>query len=164
MKILLFIPMYNCEKQIVSVVDQLAGEISKYIDGVIIVNNRSTDDGENNAIMHLQTKQFSFPVCVLRNRQNYGLGGSHKVAFQFAIDNGYDYIIVLHGDDQGRIADFLPLLKTHEYEKYDCCLGARFMKGSQLKGIQDFVLQVILDSTFFFQLLYTNRLKTWDRV
>ena len=30
-KILVFIPMYNCEKQIVRVLDQLNGEIKKYI-------------------------------------------------------------------------------------------------------------------------------------
>ena len=41
-KILVFIPMYNCEKQIVRVLDQLNGEIKKYISEAIIVNNRST--------------------------------------------------------------------------------------------------------------------------
>ena len=73
-------------------------------------------------------------VRLLRNDENYGLGGSHKVAFQYAVQHGFDYIIVLHGDDQGRIADFLPLLKSGEYKNYDCCLGARFMKGSKLIG------------------------------
>ena len=49
-KILVFIPMYNCEKQIVRVLDQLNGEIKKYISEAIIVNNRSTDNGEQAAI------------------------------------------------------------------------------------------------------------------
>ena len=44
-KILLFIPMYNCEKQIIRVLNQLRSEVSEYITEVIIVNNRSTDDG-----------------------------------------------------------------------------------------------------------------------
>ena len=30
-KILVFIPMYNCEKQIVRVIDRLNGEIKNYI-------------------------------------------------------------------------------------------------------------------------------------
>jgi len=42
--------MYNCEKQIVRVLDQLNGEIKKYISEAIIVNNRSTDNGEQAAI------------------------------------------------------------------------------------------------------------------
>ncbi len=48
-KILLFIPMYNCEKQIVRVLDQLHGEILNYINEVLIVNNRSTDNGEKSS-------------------------------------------------------------------------------------------------------------------
>ena len=46
-KILLFIPMYNCEKQIVRVLKQLQNEeIQKFLTEIIIVNNRSTDNGE----------------------------------------------------------------------------------------------------------------------
>ncbi|MBR4983264.1 MAG: glycosyltransferase family 2 protein [Lachnospiraceae bacterium] len=132
-KILLFIPMYNCEKQIVRVLKQVDCEILKYIKEVIVINNRSTDNGENAAIEYCKTTP-ELPIKILRNDENYGLGGSHKVAFQYAINNGYDYIIVLHGDDQGRIADFIPLIESGEYEKHDCCLGARFMKGSKLIG------------------------------
>ena len=132
-KILLFIPMYNCEKQIVRVLGQLDSRIMEYISGVIVVNNRSTDDGEYVAVSFAKSHP-ELPIKILRNDENYGLGGSHKVAFQYAIDHEYDYVIILHGDDQGRIADFLPLLESGEYTKHDCCLGARFMKGSKLIG------------------------------
>ena len=77
-------------------------------------------------------------VSLLRNDDNYGLGGSHKVAFQYAVDHGFDYVIVLHGDDQGDISNILPYLRSKEYAKYDCFLGARFMKGSQLQGYSKF--------------------------
>ena len=45
-KILLFIPAYNCEKQIVRVLGQLDPTIMRYITEVIVVNNRSTDHTE----------------------------------------------------------------------------------------------------------------------
>lgn len=137
-KILLFTPMYNCEKQIVRVLDQITPEIARYISEWIIVNNRSTDDGETAVINYLQTHDMGLNVSLLRNDENYGLGGSHKVAFDYAIKNNFDYVIVLHGDDQGDIANILPYLKNKEYEKYDCFLGARFMKGSQLQGYSVF--------------------------
>ena len=76
------------------------------------------------------------PVRLLRNDQNYGLGGSHKVAFGYAVAHGYDHLVVLHGDDQGAIADLLPILQDGTYKKYDCCLGSRFMKGSRIQGLQ----------------------------
>ena len=45
-KILLFIPMYNCEKQIVRVLGQLKPDVCRELTEVIVVNNRSTDNGE----------------------------------------------------------------------------------------------------------------------
>lgn len=65
-------------------------------------------------------------------------GGSHKVAFDYAIKNEFDYVITLHGDDQGDISNLLPHLKSKEYEQYDRFLGARFMKGSKLEGYSGF--------------------------
>ncbi len=133
-RILLFIPMYNCEKQIVRVLGQLDDEVCKYISEVIIINNRSTDGGEKAVEDYLKTHEIKIPVRLLRNDENYGLGGSHKVAFQYAISHDFDYVITLHGDDQGRIADFLPLLESGEHRRHDCVLGARFMRGSRLIG------------------------------
>ena len=137
-KILLFIPMYNCEKQIVRVLKQLTDEVCSYITEVIIVNNRSTDHGEAVVQSYLSENPLPMKVSLLRNDDNYGLGGSHKVAFQYAVDHGFDYVIVLHGDDQGDISNILPYLRSKEYAKYDCFLGARFMKGSQLQGYSKF--------------------------
>ena len=82
-RILLFIPMYNCEKQIVRVLRQLTDEVCRYLSEVIIVNNCSTDNGESAVINFLQENPLSVKVSLLRNDENYGLGGSHKVAFQY---------------------------------------------------------------------------------
>ena len=136
-KILLFIPGYNCEKQITRVLGQLDESILKYIDKVIMVNNRSTDGTEKVVSEFIENNQ-NVPIVLLRNDDNYGLGGSHKVAFQYAMEHGYDYVIVLHGDDQGDIHDLYAVLKRKAYRKYDCCLGARFMNGSKLKGYSGF--------------------------
>lgn len=137
-KILLFIPMYNCEKQITRVLNQLDDEIQSYLSEVVIVNNRSTDNGETVVKEYLENTKMKIPVSLLCNKENYGLGGSHKVAFDYAIKNDFDYIIVLHGDDQGHINNLLPYLKNHEYEKWDCLLGARFKKGAVLDGYSAF--------------------------
>ena len=130
--------MYNCERQIVRVLGQLRGEPENYISEAIIVNNRSTDQGEQAVINYLQNHQYAFPIKVLRNNENYGLGGSHKVAFQYAMDHGFEYVITLHGDDQGHIADLLPCIKQGMHRQYDCLLGSRFLKGSKLDGYSKF--------------------------
>ena len=136
-KVLLFIPMYNCEKQIYRVLEQLNEEVLKYVSEVIIINNRSTDNGENVVIDYCM-RHPGHPIKLMRNRDNFGLGGSHKVAFQYAVKYKYDYVIVLHGDDQGSIKDLIPFIKTGVAFKYDSFLGSRFMKGSKLVNYSAF--------------------------
>ncbi len=132
-RILVFIPAYNCEKQITRVLAQLEGRVSGYISEVIIVNNLSTDNTVEAAKKYLS--EHSLPPCrIINNDSNYNLGGSHKTAFNYALKNRFDYVIVLHGDDQADIRDFLPVLEKRIYRKYDCILGSRFMKGSVIKG------------------------------
>ena len=136
-KILLFIPAYNCEKQIIRVLKQIDEGAKKHITEVIVVNNRSTDETEQ-AVLTFNSEYADLNIRLLRNCQNYNLGGSHKVAFDYAIKNEFDYVIVLHGDDQGDIHDLLPFLENGEYKNHDCCLGARFKAGSRLVGYSKF--------------------------
>lgn len=132
-RILVFIPAYNCEKQLPRVLAQLDDTVMKYISEIIIVNNLSTDNTVPAAEQYLK-QHPELPCKILNNKQNYNLGGSHKVAFHYALKHGFDYIIVLHGDDQADIHDFLPVLRSHAYRKADCVLGGRFEKDSRLIG------------------------------
>lgn len=136
-RMLLFIPAYNCEKQIVRVLDQLDKKIFAYFEKALVVNNRSTDATEKVVLEYIAAHPDK-PIELMRNTDNYGLGGSQKMAFHYAIENGYDYVCMLHGDDQGNIHDFLPMLHKGLYAKHDCVLGARFMRGSKLKGYSKF--------------------------
>ncbi len=133
-KLLVFIPAYNCEKQVPRVLSQLLDpRVAPWVGECIVVNNRSTD-GTEEAVQDWRRRHPEAPVRLLRNDENYGLGGSHKVAFGYAAAHGYEHLVVLHGDDQGAIADLLPILQDGTYKKYDCCLGSRFMKGSRIQG------------------------------
>lgn len=136
-KIMVFIPAYNCALQLPRVLGQFNNNLLNYIQEIVVINNCSTDDTESVAIAYCQ-EHSQLPLTVLRNHQNYGLGGSHKVAFDYAMEHGYDYVIVLHGDDQGSIDNLFPHLVSGEYIKYDCFLGARFMRGSKLQGYSTF--------------------------
>lgn len=136
-RMMLFIPAYNCERQIIRVLNQLDGSVFAYFEEVLVVNNRSTDKTEAVVLSYISEHQ-EMPVKLMRNTENYGLGGSQKMAFHYAVDHGYDYVCMLHGDDQGNIKDFLPMLAKGIYMKHDCVLGARFMRGSKLSGYSKF--------------------------
>lgn len=132
-RLLVFVPCYNCEPQVGRVLAQFSGEPSGLFEEVLVVDNRSTDDTVLAARAAMQ--QVVGPRVVLaRNEENYGLGGSHKAAFAYAEREGFSHVVVLHGDDQGSIADLLPLLHAGEHLRTDACLGARFMSRSRLIG------------------------------
>ena len=87
-KLLVFIPAYNCEKQVTRVLSQLLDKrIAPWVGECIVVNNRSTD-GTEAAVQDWMARHPDAPVRLLRNDRNYGLGGSHKVAFGYAAATG----------------------------------------------------------------------------
>ena len=99
-KIMLFIPAYNCEKQVIRVLRSITPEISSLFTEIVVIENRSPDRTVDSAIQGLK-EITNCKTTLLQNDENYSLGGSHKVAFNYMLDHDYDYVVVLHGDDQG---------------------------------------------------------------
>jgi glycosyltransferase involved in cell wall biosynthesis len=135
-KILVFIPVYNCQDQIGRVLKKLSTHQDVFSE-ILIVDNRSPDQTIENAKSSISECGLK-NVTILKNDQNYSLGGSHKVAFQYAIDHQFDFLCVYHGDDQADINDIVPLIKEGIHHQYDCMLGARFHKNSKLIGYSKF--------------------------
>lgn len=133
-KILVFIPTYKCEAQIRRVLEQFDASVQQWIDTVMVIDNQSPDQTLKVALECGKAVLTHSNFIVWRNEDNYGLGGSHKAAFRYAIEEGFDYLVVLHGDDQADIHDLLPQLEAGVHLDVDCLLGARFMQDSQLKG------------------------------
>lgn len=132
-RIMVFIPAYNCAPQIGRVIAQFTPAVMRHVSRLVVIDNRSTDGtlaAARAALANLPEDRW----LLLRNQENFGLGGSHKVAFNHAIDHGFTHLVVLHGDDQGSIADLLPLLDAGAHLTVDALLGGRFMWGSRLPG------------------------------
>ena len=132
-RILIFVPCYNCEGQVGRVIARVGALPPGFCAELLVVDNISRD----------KTVEVAGEACkregiarwkVVRNRENYNLGGSHKVAFDYAVAQGFSHVIVLHGDDQADIADFVPPVAAGLHRTHDSLLGARFMRGARLKG------------------------------
>lgn len=133
---LVFVPAYNCAAQIGRVLAQFAGLPDGVVDRVLVIDNRSSDDTLAAACRAVDG--LAVETHVVRNLQNYGLGGSQKVGFAHALAHGFDRVTILHGDDQGSIADLLPALSVDHAPIAGALLGARFMRGSRLDGYSAF--------------------------
>ena len=136
-KIIVFIPMYNCESQIPRVLSKFDESVCKIFDEILIVDNGSTDDSIKSAKLAAE-KHENIKITIVKNVESYKLDGSHKVAFNYALKDSYDFLVVVHGDDQGDINDLVPLLIQGQHRDWDCLLGSRFLKFSKLIGYSKF--------------------------
>jgi glycosyltransferase involved in cell wall biosynthesis len=149
-KLLVAIPAYNCSSQIGRVMHQYVNSSSKNFIELVVIDNCSLDITIKKAIEFANSHPHK-KISIIQNEQNFNLGGTHKVAFQYVVDKNYDGIIVLHGDDQGRLSDIEPYLDEHNLTQYDCILGSRFMKGSLTCGYSKFRIF----GNFIFNWLYS---------
>lgn len=133
-KILVFIPAYRCEQQISRVIKQFDARVQAWVDTVMVIDNRSPDGTLEAAIKQGQSSLKRCNFIAWRNDDNYGLGGSHKAALRYVVEQNFDYLVVLHGDDQANIHDLIDLFESAEHPHFDSLLGARFMSDSRLQG------------------------------
>ena len=150
-KILLFIPCFRVEKQIPRVLRSLNDDTVKYFSGILFVDNRSDDLTADIIKQRIAEETGPCEWTLLLNDENYGYGGSVKIAFNYARNNGYEYMALLHGDDQGNINDLIPLIDQNLHLIYDCLLGSRFQDRKLLKGYSYFRTY----GNMFFSILFT---------
>jgi len=133
-RILVFIPTYRCARQVARVLEQFRSPaIHQYFEEILVLDNVSPDDTVQTVCDKAEEISLG-KVTIGRNLMNFGLGGSHKSAFSYAVRHGFSHIMVLHGDDQGDVRDIMPVLQAKGHHELDCCLGARFHPQSRLQG------------------------------
>ncbi len=146
---LLFIPVYNCKIQIKRLIEKIEKNKLESIKEILFVDNRSTD-GTLETIIE-ETSDFKKKTTIILNDNNYGLGGSHKVAMKYAMNNNYKDLLVFHGDDQGNVDDLEMIISSDTERNYDFILGSRFMKKSILKNYSF----IRIAGNIFFNLIFS---------
>ena len=136
MRRILVIPTYNCQEQIGRLLKKSRTAINREFEELLIIDNGSTDKTVEIAIENI--KSFDIRTKVIQNFQNISLGGSLKTGFLYAKNNSFDFVAVLHGDDQAHLEDLVPVLNDLDDQKIDLAIGARFHPKSTLVGYSMF--------------------------
>jgi len=133
-KILVVIPTYNCEKQIGRVINKISNFDLNCIDEINIIDNLSTDKTITSAFTNINDLQVK-KIKIYQTLENNNLGGTHKIAFDKAIAQGYDYLAIFHGDDQADFSNLVDICKiiSNSYDNMSF-LGSRFSRNSRLIG------------------------------
>jgi glycosyltransferase involved in cell wall biosynthesis len=133
-KVLIAIPAYRCAPQITRVLDEIDDKLAGRVDEIAIIDNGSPDDTVKAALDYKKTGRLK-QLHVYKNKDNYNLGGTHKVAFLRAQSLGMTHVIILHGDNQAKSDEANLLLDyAEQHPDQQTVLGSRFSKGSKLIG------------------------------
>lgn len=118
MKVCALIPAYNEEATIGPIIQ----ETKKHIDAVFVINNGSTDNTARIA------REYGASVKDYNAKRGYG--AAQYAGQQFAINQGYEYILQLDADGQHNPIYIPKLLAAMQSGDYDIVLGSRFLTTS----------------------------------
>lgn len=133
-KLLVFIVAYNAEKTIASVLGRIPmGKLPALTD-ILVIDDSSADSTFDEARKQVESLS-GINLRVLYNPVNQGYGGNQKLGYQYALEMGYDAVVLLHGDGQyapERMPDLVePVLRGD----CDACFGSRMIeRGGARRG------------------------------
>lgn len=83
---LIFVPVFNCERQIIRVLKALQSVPDSVASQILVVDNLSSDQTVAAVHRAISERKMGPAIVLKENGANLGLGGSHKVAFKYAAD------------------------------------------------------------------------------
>ena len=132
-KIGILVVAYNAESTIESTLNRIPQEFVSEIYSILISDDRSKDLTSAKASNFAQISRL--PIQVISQPINLGYGGNQKFGYSWAINNGWDIVILLHADGQ-YAPEFIPkIIQPLMENKADAVFGSRMLnKRDALKG------------------------------
>lgn len=127
LKVGVLIPTYNnCAS-----LEMVIRKVLEYTQGVIVVNDGSTDATENIISQFSEVEILSYP-------KNKGKGWALRMGFAHALQMGFDYVITLDSDGQHNPDDLPVFLSEIEIFPNTIIMGARNMEQDTVPGKSSF--------------------------
>jgi glycosyltransferase involved in cell wall biosynthesis/2-polyprenyl-3-methyl-5-hydroxy-6-metoxy-1,4-benzoquinol methylase len=135
-KILIFIVAYEAERHIASVLARIPKELwesSEHTTDLLLIDDASTDNTIQ--IAREAAEHLGHKIRLCRTPHNQGYGGNQKLGYRYAVQHGYDAVVLLHGDGQ-YAPEYLPAMIAPLLSgAADVVFGSRMMEGRRaLKG------------------------------
>ena len=122
-RILLIIPAYNEEKNIINTVNSIKENKENY--DYIVINDGSKD----NTLKVLQDNNINHINLI----QNLGIGGAVQTGYKYAYYNGYDIAVQFDGDGQHDVNYVKNICKPIIDGNANICIGSRYLDNSTSK-------------------------------
>jgi 2-polyprenyl-3-methyl-5-hydroxy-6-metoxy-1,4-benzoquinol methylase len=126
-RLLVFIVAYFAESTLTSVLERIPAAVFADYDCEVLVVDDASDDrtfalGQEYARAHPEIR-----LTVLRNARNQGYGGNQKVGYTYAIERGFDVVVMVHGDGQYAPEELPRLVAPVRDGQADAVFGSRMM-------------------------------------
>ena len=133
-KVALFIVAFEAERFIASVLDRIPAELRDLFAEVLVIDDSSSDLTFETATRAAEQMGFR-NVTVLRTPSNRGYGGNQKLGYLHAIKQGFDYVVLLHGDGQ-YAPEYLPrIVNALAADEPDALIASRMLnRWDALRG------------------------------
>ena len=101
-KVLIFVVCYKAEAFIGAVLDRIPDDIlqSESFSAEILVIDDESPDRTFYIAEDYGRRQPELNLTVLYNPKNQGYGGNQKIGYCYAVKEGFDVVVLLHGDGQ----------------------------------------------------------------
>ena len=132
-RLLVFVLTYEAANHITRVIERIPRDLDMFDVEVLCIDDASTDGTPRVAREALEAAGLPYQWTVLVNPTNQGYGGNQKLGYRYAIDNGFDVVVMLHGDGQYPPEQLAMLARIADH--HGAAFGSRFAdRGGARKG------------------------------
>jgi glycosyltransferase involved in cell wall biosynthesis len=125
---------YNASTTLSKVLDRIPKELRPRLSEICVFDDASTDDTFLVGKGYQQVRDMP-QLHIFRNASNRGYGGNQKLGYRYAIDNGFDIVVLLHGDGQYAPEAMPNLMQPIIDGEADAVFGSRMMeRGAARRG------------------------------
>ncbi len=136
-RVLVFIVAYNAATTLPWVLDRIPESLHRPGVEVLVIDDSSTDNTFQVGTEYVDALHGDSPIKfhVLRNPANQRYGGNQKLGYRYAIEHGFDFVALVHGDGQYAPECLPDLLAPLIAGEADAVFGSRILnKGGARAG------------------------------
>jgi glycosyltransferase involved in cell wall biosynthesis len=135
-RLLVLIVAYHAEATIERTLHRIPARLLEDFDvEVLVIDDGSSDRTFDRSDDVRRAASLPFTLTVLFNPINQGYGGNQKIGFHYAIEHGFDFVALVHGDGQYAPESLPELIAPLATKEADAVFGSRMLeRGAARRG------------------------------